>query len=236
MKNQKSTVILLPHAGGASHLYQVFADQLEDDFLVYLYDLPGHGRRSKEKLLESMEEVVLDLVQKIRFLENENWAVFGHSLGSLIAHALIRKRIKEGLSMPSVLFVSGTSSPVNRILDPISELSSIDFWSRCSDFGGISKNIIQNSEIRSFFEPILRNDFKIAEKYHPDQLPLPVPVSVFYGTSDMNKESAESWSQDSEYPLSLYSFTGDHFFLFDHCIDLCNIIKRDLFRLTPETC
>lgn len=233
MEKEKTTIVILHHAGGASHQYLPFANQLDKNFEVYLYDMPGHGQRSKEYLLESMEDAVCDLMQKIRFIENGNWVVFGHSLGSQLAHALVRMRFKEGLSLPSVLFVSGTPSPVNRVLKNISDLSSDDFWGRFSDSGGIRKDILHNSEFRSFFEPILRSDMKIVEKYQPVNLNLPVPIHVFYGTADMTEENARSWSQDSDYPPVLYPFPGDHFYLFNCCNNLCAIMEKEIVKQNP---
>lgn len=236
MESYKSTIIIIPHAGGASHLYQTFANQLQENCRVYLYDLPGHGRRSKECLMESMEDVVEDLMKKIDFIENENWAVFGHSMGSHIAHALLRKRFNCGLSLPSCFFVSGTPSPVNRISENISDLSGDRFWLRLSDFGAIPDDILHNNEFRSFFEVILRKDMKIVDKYKPDTLKLPVPVHVFYGTDDMTEKSSLSWSQDSDYPVVQHPFQGDHFYLFKCCNDICAIMKKEILKQISQIC
>ncbi len=233
MEKEKTTIIILHHAGGASHQYLSFANQLKRKFDVYLYDMPGHGQRSKESLLGSMEEAVCDLMQKISFIGNGNWVVFGHSLGSQLAHALVRMRFKDGLSLPSILFASGAPSPVNRVLENRSDLSSDDLWSWLSDSGGIRKDILHNSEFRSFFEPILRSDMRIVEKYHPVNLKLPVPVHVFYGTADVTEENARSWSQDSDYPPILYPFPGDHFYLFNYCNDLCEIMEKEIVKQIP---
>lgn len=233
MERDKSTIIIIPHAGGASHLYRIFANQLQETCKVYLYDLPGHGPRSKECLMESVEEVVEDLMMKTDFIKNDNWAVFGHSMGSHIAHAFIRMRFNCDLSLPSCFFASGTPSPVNRITEPISDLTGDQFWLRLSDFGAIPDDILHNHEFRSFFEVILRKDMKIIDKYKPDIMKLPVPVHVFYGLDDMTENDSLSWSQDSCYAVVQHPFQGDHFYLFKCYNDICAIIKKELLMQIP---
>lgn len=236
MERDKSTIIIIPHAGGASHHYRIFANQLQETCRVYLYDLPGHGPRSKECLMESMEEVVEDLMIKTNFIEKENWFVFGHSMGSHIAHAFLKMRFNCGLSLPSCFFASGTPSPVNRILEPISDLTGDQFWLRLSDFGAIPDDILHNREFRSFFEVILRKDMKIVDKYKPDIMKLPVIVHVFYGLDDMTENDSLSWSQDSDNPVVQHPFQGGHFFLFKHCKEILAIMKKEILKQIPQIC
>jgi len=236
MERDKSTIIIIPHAGGASHHYQIFANQLQEVCRIYLYNLPGHGPRSKESLLESMDDVVKDLMTKTDFIENENWAIFGHSMGSHIAHAFLRMRYNYGLSLPTCFFASGTPSPVNRRSEAISDLTGDQFWHRLSHFGAIPDDIFHNHEFRSFFEVILRKDMEIVEKYKPDITKLPIPVHVFYGLDDMTENGCLSWSQDSDYPVVQHPFKGDHFFLFKYCNDICEIMKKEISKQITQIC
>lgn len=222
----KVKLIILPHAGGASHAYQNLRRILDQQFDVYCHDLPGHGRRSSEALMTSMDAIQLDLAQKLELLLDQRWAIFGHSMGALLADALIRSRCAEGLSLPEVFFASGTAAPGGKAREKISQLPGPDFWDKVCRYGGTPDEALQSPEFKVYFEALLRSDFSAVESYCPKVLPYEVPLHVFYGQHDMSLAEAESWKGLTLATTHCHPFAGGHFFLFDHITEISEKIIR----------
>lgn len=242
-------LIILPHAGGASHAYQRFAHILPEEIALFFHDYPGHGRRSSEPLPKTMDDLLEDLLEQAGatgFFQDEiPWAIFGHSMGALVAHGAIQKRIKEGLSAPAAFFASGArppsqllvsrSEPVPGTASPklVSTLPGDLFWSKMAGYGGIPRELIENPGIQDYFESLLRADFSAIETHLPDIAPIDVPLHIFYGTRDRHVVSClDGWVSASASQIRFHPFDGSHFFVFDH-LDRIGEIIGQAFILPP---
>ena len=229
-------LIILPHAGGASYAYQKLAQALSPRFEIYCHDLPGHGPRASEPLMETMEELSCDLQQKIGSLDEQSWAVFGHSMGALLAHDLIQSRHSRGHSLPFAFLASGTASPSTKTRSQVSDLPSDLFWSRIQGYGGIPADALKMPEFKAYFETLLRSDFSIVESYIPGQGALEVPIHVFYGQEDMSAKEADSWRDATQAETHCHPFEGGHFFLFDRISEISERICHVLGDAGKRIC
>lgn len=219
--------VILPHAGGAGHAYQPLARHLPAWLDPYCHDLPGHGRRAREPLLQDMEALARDLQDHIGPLNGHPWVLFGHSLGALLAHALIRLRRHRGLSPPALLFASGTASPAAGKRRPaIARLPSADFWAQVSTYGGLPEAVLQAGELRDYFETILRGDFAAVEGYAPPPALFEAPIHVLFGREDISDEAAGTWRLDTSAELRRHPFAGGHFYLFEHPAEIGRLIAE----------
>lgn len=221
----KASVIILPHAGGASHAYRDLAQQLAPHLEACCHDLPGHGRRTREPLQTDMEALALDLLEHTDPSHGQPWVLFGHSMGALLAHAFVRLRRRRGLSMPAALFVSGAPSPTAGQRRPaIAHLPSALFWEQVRAYGGVPEKGLQSAEFREYFEGILRNDFDAVEGYAPPADPIDVPLHVLYGREDITDQAAQSWRHDTSAGLRCHAFDGGHFYLFERTAEVGRLI------------
>ncbi len=234
-------LIILPHAGGASHAYRGLADSLPGDAVPYFHDYPGHGRRSSTPLAYTMDDLVEDALDQAEpaGVFEAGWAVFGHSMGALVAHALIQRRVKQGASLPALFFASGARSP-SPMPNPdpiqdyerpgrISRLPEDLFWLKMAGYGAIPGEISQNSDVRGYFETLLRTDFLAIETYYPDTAPIDVPVEMFYGKNDRRVTSTlDKWQALTQSRTRLHPFEGGHFFILSHLSDVGKLMGRAL--------
>lgn len=222
---------VLPHAGGAAHGYAPLKRALEPQFDVVCYDLPGHGKRSREAPPATAEAAIRDIAATLAPPDDRPWAIFGHSMGALLAHGLVHALHQGGRRMPEALFVSGTVAPPAREAKAIAHLPKEAFWCEVRNYGGVPDEIMQVEEYRDFFETILRRDFALLEGYRtPAPRPVPVPIVVFFGTDDMDEAQAVSWEWETSRSLETHAFPGGHFFLFDHIDRIAPIIAETLAR------
>lgn len=222
------TLYILPHAGGAAYSYASLVRALSPSIEVCCLDFPGHGRRVREPALSDMHSLTEDILRHIQPRPHQPWALFGHSMGALLAHAICHARVQRGASLPLRLFVSGTAAPRARKPLHIANLPRQAFWERVADYGGTPAEILQCPELMEYFEDNLRRDFLIVDQYRPKLERLPVPITLYYARDDLSVQEVESWQQETSREFQVVDFNGGHFFLFEHLAELSRSILVSL--------
>lgn len=223
------TLYAIPFAGGHSMVYRNLKPLLPEQVTLNTLELPGRGKRAGEPLVNDLELLARDLFDQIRDdLKLRNYAIFGHSMGSLLAYLVCRIISENGLPMPKHLFCSGHGAPSVPKIDLSREeakhtLPAKDFWDYIDSLGALPPELKGHDELINYFEPILRADIQALECYHyrPSASPLDVPLSVFYGLEDMETppEVVAPWQDESRESVTFYPFPGGHFGIFD-CLPL----------------
>ena len=92
---EETLLFCLPHAGGSAGFYLPLAEHLPRWLRLVPVELPGRGRRSIEPPCGDFEQLAEDVAARIRGgLERSGqprYAVFGHSLGAILAFYEARK-------------------------------------------------------------------------------------------------------------------------------------------------
>ncbi len=172
-----------------------------------------------EPLYKSFEEVLDDILLKILHeIGREDYALFGHSLGGKIAFELAQRIQRERLSPPKHLIISGRGAPLERNPSDtdFTKLSDEDFIIEITKMGSTPVEIFENQELREFFLPILRNDFRLApwDAATHNHEKLQFPITIFCGKDEgLTKSQISGWQKYSALPCNTYIFEGDHFFI-----------------------
>jgi medium-chain acyl-[acyl-carrier-protein] hydrolase len=220
-------VFCLPYAGGSTSIYREWPQYVPDWMQVCPVELPGRGALFATAPATALIDLVGELSDALRAYEGQPFALFGHSMGALIAYEVARKLELAGTRSLVRLFVSGTRPPfLPRNREPISHLPDFEFIEKLRKLNGTPKEILDHEELMEFLLPMIRNDFRIVEKYGFDQGNLlNTPTVVFAGTEDdeVSIEDAQQWSKLTKSPIKLVKFPGDHFFIYPQTR---NIIKE----------
>lgn len=225
-------IICLPFAGAGYYSYRpIFNGQTSFD--PVFCELPGRERRINEPVVSSLYEAAEDIYRQVRPLLHGEYVLWGHSMGTEIARLLLEKMQSEGDRLPVHLFVSGREAPSVDKRNNRYQLPRSQFIEALRRLGGVPEEILRNSEVMDFFEPILRNDFKLIETFfEPELSPLSLPVSVLIGDRDEVKpDEAWPWQNISSGNFDLKIMPGNHFFIFDQPGDLLAYFTERL-----ETC
>ncbi|MDQ3191153.1 MAG: alpha/beta fold hydrolase [Bacteroidota bacterium] len=230
---EKINLYCLPFAGGSSYSYNVFTPHLSSNVNLVPVELPGRGKRSREALLNEADLMADDVFAKIKsnLVSGVPYAIFGHSMGGLLGYLLTRKILENNLPLPLHLFISGRSGPsYNDDREKYYLLPKQEFRDKLKELGGSPKEVLENDDLMDFFEPILRADFQVVETYnHQEEAPFSVPASIMIGDEDkISLEAARLWQKETSQPIKLHSFTGGHFFVFQHLTSICKIISAEL--------
>lgn len=236
MKNNR-LVILIPFAGGNSFSLKGLSDNLKNVDVLAL-ELPGRGRRIKEKLLNNLDDILVDQLHIInqKIIDYKEYYIYGHSMGSLIGYLLIHKIINSGGSVPKHFFVSGRGGPSKAKKEDKTYylLPSKEFRENLKEMGGSPDEVLANEELMNFFEPILRSDFKVVETYkYEEKGLLDVPITSMFGSDEeITFEEVQLWQKETNYPLNIIEFPGNHFFIFNHWEEISGIINNVLNSVT----
>jgi surfactin synthase thioesterase subunit len=221
---------MFPHAGGSPAAFTKWtANKIETRIAHY----PGRGSRFNEPSIKRIGTLIENLLPVIQPLLDKPFALFGHSMGGLIAFELARGLRKRNLPQPKVLFVSACAAP--HIPDPnppIHALPDDEFLEALKKFNGVPSEILNQPEALKIFLPILRADFEAVETYRFDsgEPPLDIPIVAFGGLDDprVSREGLEGWAKQTASGFESQFFPGDHFFINNSRKATLEFISADL--------
>lgn len=233
--SEKTKIFCISYAGGASTIYNKWRPIMIENIEVIPVELAGRGVRHNEKFYNNIEEAVLDIYSIIKKESNfDNIAIFGHSMGAMLAY-LVAKKIKNEINIePKALFLSG-NSPLIKNYAYISNLPDDLFLNKVIEFGGITQEMIEIKELMDMVLPVLRADFKMIEEYKKENVEYPkevfsVPIIAFTGKKDkgVTSDDMNEWRKYTKGKFELYQFEGNHFFINEYYQEIIDIICSQL--------
>ena len=229
-------LICFPHAGGAASAFLPWARALVDRPIeIAAAQLPGRGDDAGERPGVDLDRVVDGLADAIVPLSDRPYALFGHSLGGLVAFELARRLRDRRNAGPAHLFVSGAfapqipanSAPLRFIEGDTAFLEAV-----AAKYGGVPKIVLEQADLRSALVPALRADLALTETYTYRSAPrLTCPITAYAGASDpiVSEEGLAGWRDQTTGEFTLRLFPGHHFYLNRQREALIADITRRLF-------
>ena len=185
---------------------------------VHAVQLPGRGWRFREKPYTRVRDLAVAACDGLRPHLGQPFALFGHSLGALVAFEIARELRRQRGPEPFHLFVSARRGP--RRPDPASPMHGMPDARLLAEvrsrYGGIPEAVVQEPELLALLLPALRSDLEAVETYFcAPEPPLDVPISAFGGMSDpwASLDDLEAWRDETNGPFSVTRFPGGHFYL-----------------------
>lgn len=164
------------------------------------------------------------------------FALFGHSMGAIIAFELARELRRRNERQPEQIFVSGREAPQIPRRDPVTyDFREDEFRTELLRLKGTPIDVLENAELMSLMLPLLRADFELIQTYeYCDELPLQCPISVYGGLQDyeITREGLLRWKQQTDGQFKLDMLPGDHFFLRSASSILLELLRHELSRIT----
>jgi surfactin synthase thioesterase subunit len=176
--------------------------------------------------------LVRALVNALDALLDRPFAIFGHSMGGLVAFELARALRARGKPQPAHLFISATGAPgAPSTLPLLATARDADVKKELRALNGTPRELLDNDELMALMLPVVRADFSVLETYeYREEPPLAVPITVFGGASDrvVPPSALSGWRRQSMKGSRLHLFPGDHFFLNSIPTDVVGAIARAL--------
>ena len=182
-----------------------------------------------EALLTKMDDLCDDLFYRLYPELQYPFALFGHSMGGLLAFLFARRAMERGRA-PRHIFISGKAGPAKNIDDQSYLLPSVEFREKLRKLGGMPAEMLGNEPLMEYLEPIIRADFRAVQTYrHQRSSPIDIPTTILLGEGDdVTADDARLWQDDITGAVDVLTFDGNHFFIYEHLESIGNIINRSL--------
>lgn len=226
-------LICLPHAGGGASAFHHLGALLPQDVEMLAVQLPGRESRLGERPIRRMQPLVDALLVGIEPLLDRPYALFGHSMGALIAFELGLELRRRDLPLPRTTIVSGRRAPtVPNTEAPLHLLSDKAFIDALvARYDAIPKVIRDEPELMALFLPVLKADFEIFETHeHAGEPPLDCLLSIYGGRADPQTREMSGWTPLYKGPSRTRLFYGGHFYLAEQRRALANALAEDVLE------
>jgi surfactin synthase thioesterase subunit len=220
--NPGATVRLfcLPFAGGGASTYRLWPAVLPPWIEVCPIQLPGREERYNERAYTSVSSVSRAIAREMTPWLDKAYAIFGHSMGALLAFETARALRHAGAPAPSALLASAYPAPQDAVVrTPIHHLPDAAFIDEMRKLEGTPEAVLGNTELMAFMLPVLRADFQACDTYtFVKEPPLDMPLAVYGGADDreVDRAALEAWRHTTVGDFSLRLLPGGHFFVQTH--------------------
>lgn len=212
---EKTTLVCLPFAGAGASFYHPWSTIAGDAPRIMPMQLPGRERRIDLEPHRDVPAAVDGLLADLDGVAGRV-ALFGHSLGAVLAYELAHRLVERPGVEVVRLFASGSPDPHTRRPRQATGLPDDEFVARVREFAGFSDEALDDPELRSLILPTLRADVEMHENYVPStDLPLPAPITALRGNADelVSSDQAAGWAKATSRDFELIEPPGGHMYL-----------------------
>jgi surfactin synthase thioesterase subunit len=215
---QRATVTLLcfPHAGGGATSFRSWADLVPPGVQVVAVQYPGRQNRFGEPCIDQMAPLVDGIVAAVHRGLDGPVALFGHSMGAVVAFEAARRLRTSDTVRVVRLFASAGPAPSARRSQGVHLRDDEGLVAYIRELGGPGADVLKHEEMREIALPMVRSDIRLIETYRFEPgAALDCPVTAIAGDRDhtFSVVDARRWAMHTVGGLDVHSLPGDHFYL-----------------------
>src|SRR5262249_13730931 len=139
-------LICLPHAGGGALAYHSWRREFAPDIEVLPALLPGREHRGDEQPVSDTDALVTALAAAAVDRAGRPFAIYGHSMGALLAFELAHALTARGRG-PGCLVVSGCDAPHRHAPAHDPDDTDEELTAMLLELGGTAKEIVSNPKL-----------------------------------------------------------------------------------------
>lgn len=221
-------LLCLPPAGAGPSSFHDWAAHLPAGVGLRVLALPGREARFGEPPEFTLDQVV----EAVRQAADRPFALYGHSLGGLLAFEVVRELRRRGAPLPRRLYLGAARPPhVPRTLGDLADAPEPQLLARIAELGGLPGAVRDNPELLDIFLPPLRADLRWLRRYaYREEAPLPVPIVALAGRADADAGPGlmREWRRHTTEEFVLHTIDSGHSFVRDRAAEAATLVARDL--------
>lgn len=213
-------LLCVPHAGAGASVFRAWGTGLSGDIMVCPVQLPGREGRFRQAPYLHFRPLVRDLATQLLERVEPPYAVFGHSVGAMLAFELVRQVRSQGGPPPVHLFVSGRHAP--QLPSPDEDLRDVPtprLAAALRQLGGTPELVLNDPDLLASTLTLLRADLSVNETYEYVPQPLlDLPITAFAATADPRAdcEQIAAWRAQTSRGFQQHVLPGGHFAILRH--------------------
>ena len=236
-RNPRLRLFLFHHAGGSRLTYRRWVRQFPGDWQIHAMEAPGRGFLRGQPACDDFSGLVDRLLTELLPQLDRPFALFGHSMGGLVAHELAHRLCTRGLPAPVWVGVCAPPKPTDDALRTRALQSDDALRTWLQKVGGLQEEIVRSRVLWQRVSSAIRHDLTLIRDWQSDREPprLAVPLSCFAGTDDVlaPPRSMTAWRHRTTRFLGLHVYPGHHFFLHDHRVDVIRQVVAEVRSVHP---
>ncbi|MDN3271667.1 alpha/beta fold hydrolase [Streptomyces sp. MA15] len=227
------------HAGAGISAFHGWSAALGDGAVPVPHLLPGRERRRREARATGREALLADLLDGFRAPAGP-YALYGHSLGALVAYTLARALHEAGLPTPALLAVGACPPPdAGSVLSDASRESPGKLRDLLDAVGAGPGDAVPRDLWQRMVLPVLRDDLALADALRAAARrpvtggPFRVPVLAVSGAHDPLAPPAAvaGWQRWTAGRTVTRTLPGNHFFVREQPLPhllgrACRVVRR----------
>ncbi len=221
----------VPYAGSWPWAFRDWPAHLDGVEVCVCY-LPGRRKVPTEAPVAAcMQTFVAELRNTMLPLLDRPYAIFGHSLGALLAFELAGVLERSGAPPPLRLFVSGCVAPARHVKrPPIHELADDQLIDMIQQWNGTPAAALTNPGLLKLTIKLLRSDLKLVHAQPMQTISVGCPITAFAGTSDpeASPEDIAEWRVYTRDHFDTHDLPGGHFFVHTQAQELLTKLAQYL--------
>ena len=224
-------LVCFPHAGGSASYFFPLSKALAPEFDVYVVQYPGHQDRYKEPFIDNIDGMADEAFSVLEPLTETPVALFGHSMGAVLAFEVARRMETSTGRLPAQVFVSGSRAPSRYDREANEGGDDAALVGEMRKLGGTDPRVLNNPDMLATILPAFRNDYRALQRYHRGtEVGIGAPVVVMAATDDPKSSvtDARAWLEHTSGGGDLHTFEGGHFYLEKQSQKVIEVIAEKL--------
>lgn len=226
-------LVCVPFAGSGSAFFRQWRAVAPAGLEIVPVRLPGRERRVREEPYRDVHLAARGVLPEIlaHIGDSGPVALFGHSLGAVLAYELAHLLTDTTRAEVVSLVVSGSPGPWTQRTRRATGLPDDEFADRVAELAGHRDAALADPEVRRMVLPTLRADVEMHENYRPStDIPLAAPITAIRGTHDglVPAEQAGEWAKATSRGFTLRELPGEHMYILNSAEQVLRVIGESL--------
>ncbi|HEY0195910.1 MAG TPA: thioesterase domain-containing protein [Kofleriaceae bacterium] len=209
-------LFLFAHGGGGAGSFLGWDARFPADIELCSVQLPGREARFAEPRHTRLDALVAAAAPALAPLTDVPFAIFGHSMGSLVGYEVCRHWRSAGIA-PAYFFASAYPGPrVARHHEPgLHTLGNEALVREMRRLGGLPREVVEAPELLELCLPVVRADFEVCETWRPiptAALSCPVLAVAGYDDAYVDGDGLDAWRDETTGKFTRVMLAGDHFY------------------------
>lgn len=211
----RGRLVCFSHAGATEASFASWPDFLAREIEVGAVRKPPLA--DYRQLIEALTEAVVAYVSQTPTIP---YALFGHSLGSLLAFGVARQLRQRQVTQPCCLLCASATAPQLPVTiwpgPPPQDWTITELAAYLRHIGGTPETVLGNATSLQRLLRRMQVDLAVRTSYtYTQEQPLSYPLAIFGGQQDAGISITElaAWEEQTSAHFSLYRFPCGHLFL-----------------------